>query len=127
MPTQLQKNLAEEIVKNYKLPPRERKNKGELLESAGYSIVTAEASPGRTLEQKGVKEVLAQFGLTEGLIIKALVEDIASKPQRRIQELNLGAEILNMKKRIENGNKTLILAVSGESANRFNIQKTDKQ
>lgn len=119
MATDLQRDLAEAIVANAKLPRDKRKNKKELLVSAGYSPTTAEATPSKIMEQKGVKESLESFGLTEGLITKALVEDINKKPQKRERELSLGAEILGMKKQQEGNNKTLILVVTGESAQRY--------
>jgi len=97
MPTIRQKNLAEEIVANAKRPKRKQKNKKEMLVSAGYDVTTAEKTPGRTLEQAGVKEALREYGLNEELITKALVADIKAKPKRREKELRLGAEILGMK------------------------------
>jgi len=53
-------------------------------------------------ESQGYKEALAEYGLTEELITSALVEDIAKKPQKRLGELSLGADILGMKKGDEN-------------------------
>lgn len=119
MATDLQRDLAEAIVKNAKLPRGKRKNKKQLLVSVGYSPTTAEAMPTRTLEQAGVKNALAEFGLTEELITRALVADIKKKPQKRERELALGAEILGMKKQQEGSNKTLVLVVTGESAQRY--------
>lgn len=99
MATQLQEKLAEAIVENKKKPRAKQKNKGELLESIGYAKTTAKAIPGEIIESKGVKEALAKFGLTEELITTALVEDIKDKKGKRVQELNLGAEVLGMKEK----------------------------
>lgn len=63
MSTLLQKNLAKEIVKS--IESKDGKNKKDLLVSAGYDVTTAEASPGRTIEQKGVVEELTILGFTE--------------------------------------------------------------
>ena len=41
------------------------------------------------------------MGLTEDLVTTALVEDIKAKPEKRVQELKLGAEILQMVKHDE--------------------------
>ena len=121
MSTALQEDLAEAIVINARKPRDKRLNKGKLLESVGYSPVTAKANPAMIMEQKGVKDALAEWGLTEGLITTALVFDIKGKPKKRVKELSLGAEILGMKKQGDGGNKTLILVVSGETAQRYEI------
>ena len=97
MATDRQRDLAEAIVVNRKLPRDKRKNKKELLVSNGYSPKTAGAIPSTILESKGVKDVLREYGLTEELITTALVEDIKAKPKNRKPELQLGAEILGMK------------------------------
>lgn len=52
-------------------------------------------------DSQGFKDVLKQYGLTEELVTTALVEDIKAKPKKRFLELSLGADILNMKKRID--------------------------
>lgn len=52
-------------------------------------------------KSKGFMEALAEHGLTEEFVTKALVADIEAKPSKRFFELNLGAEILGMKKRAE--------------------------
>lgn len=123
MATELQKNLAEEIVANARKPKNKRKNKKEMLVSAGYDETTALATPGRTLEQKGVKDALRKFGLTEELITTSLVEDIKAKPKQREKELKLGAEILGMTKTSEgDSNKTLVLIITGESAQRYGVK-----
>src|SRR3990172_2795084 len=96
MSTDLQKDLAEAIVINAKKPRDKRKNKGELLTSVGYGGLVAKHRPTEILEAKGVKDALKTYGLTEGLITRALVNDIKKKPKRRLGELRLGSEILNM-------------------------------
>ena len=86
-----------------------------------YSPKTAQ-TPKKLTESKGFKEVLEKYGLTEGFITKALVEDIKAKPQERYSELNLGADILGMKKSSEaGGNKVNILVVSEETQRRYEI------
>ena len=97
MATDLQRDLAEAIVANRKLPRAQRKNKGELVKSVGYSAKTADVKSTAILEAKGVKDALAEFGLTQELITSSLVFDIQNKPKSRVKELSLGADILGMK------------------------------
>ena len=69
---------------------------------------------------QGFKVALAEYGLTEGLVAKALVEDIEAKPKHRYHELSLAAEILGMKKHTEvNNSKNLTLVISAETAERY--------
>lgn len=73
MSTNLQKNLAENIVKNVQ---RDKPlNKQELLVSSGYSVISAESSSKDIIEQKGVQEELAKLGFTEEGA-KSVVEEI---------------------------------------------------
>ena len=123
-PTIMQEDLARAIVANKKKPRDKRKNKGELLESVGYAPTTAKANPTKTIEQKGVKEALGKYGLTEELVTTSLVFDIENKPKNRVKELNLGAEILNMKDSSPNNNRPLIVIISSESAKRYNAPIT---
>lgn len=100
-------------------PKKERLTKKEVALEAGYQST----APLATL---GVKKALARYGLTEKLINTALVEDIKAKPQERVAELRLGADILGLTKRHGEGdttNKTLIVVVSGQSATRYGIQQ----
>lgn len=60
MSTELQKNLAQNIVKNAKR--KKPLNKKELLVISGYSQISAEASATEIIEQKGVKEELDNLG-----------------------------------------------------------------
>jgi hypothetical protein len=68
----------------------------QVMRSVGYSDRTAR-TPQKLTESKGFQEICKKSGLTPGLITRALVADIKKKPQRRVKELSLGAEILKMK------------------------------
>ena len=125
MSTLLQEELAGAFVKNKSLPVYKRKNKKELLVSVGYSKTVAAKKPQEILDQKGVKDALAKYGLTEELITTALVEDIQNKPEKRLGELTLGADILGMKGKEENHNTVNILVVSPENQQRYGIKKHD--
>ena len=63
MSTLLQKRLAENIVKAAK--SKQKITKKDLLVSAGYDVTTAEATPDRIVQQKGVKKELKILGFTE--------------------------------------------------------------
>jgi hypothetical protein len=65
------------------------------MRDAGYSPETAK-SPSKLTESKGYKEVCEMYGLTDSLIITALVEDIKLKPQNRKPELELGAKMTGL-------------------------------
>ena len=86
------------------------KSAGEVLLAAGYDKSTSE-KPSLVLETKGYKQELAKYGLTEELITSALVEDIEKKPQKRVRELELGADILSMRKRPVEQQNTLNIAI----------------
>ena len=92
--------------------------KRKLLQMAGYS---KKVSPTAVYGADGVKTSLALYGLTESLIATALVDDIKNKPRQRYHELSLAADILGMRKKSEvnNDNRTLVLMVSGETAQRY--------
>jgi hypothetical protein len=62
MATQRQKKLAKAIADNLK--SKDTKTAGELLEIAGYDKTTSLSSPGRTIEQQGVKDELMKLGIS---------------------------------------------------------------
>lgn len=97
----------------------------QAMREAGYAPSVVR-KPKVLTETEGFKEALRELGLTEELVTGALVEDIEKKPQNRVPELRLAAEILNMNDREGGGgNKTLVLIVSGESASRYNVKPNE--
>lgn len=83
-----------------------------------YSPATAH-TPQKLTESKGFQELMEEYGLTRGLIARALVNDIKKKPKNRAKELSLGAEILKMKDKEEGGgNTTNILIIPSEAIQR---------
>jgi hypothetical protein len=80
----------------------------QIMIEAGYSPIVPVT---QVTESKGYKEAIRAYGLTEHLITSALVEDIEKKPQRRVQELTLAADILNMRKREEVSHNTVNIAL----------------
>jgi len=89
MPTSKQRKAVEKIVEN-----RGNSISGAMRE-AGYEFKTAK-NPKNLTESKGYKEVLEEYGLTEGLIVTSLVEDIKKKPQNRTSELQLASKLKGM-------------------------------
>ncbi len=104
MSTLKQKRLAEVTLNHIQDP---NITKGELVEKGGYGEVI-QKHPKRALESAGYLEELAKFGLTRELITTALTDDIKAKPRQRVRELQLGAEILQMKKDTNTGGNVTI-------------------
>lgn len=71
MSTLRQKKLAKAIVNN--VNAIEPQNKQELLVSAGYDMTTAEANPGKIIDQKGVQKELLNLGFDEESAKKVVV------------------------------------------------------
>ena len=88
MPTQKQENAVAEMVENGGIASK-------AMRDVGYSVNTAK-SPSKLTNSKGYKELCEKYGLTEKLIITALVSDIEEKPKKRIEELKLGAKIIGL-------------------------------
>ena len=73
-------------------------NVTQAMRDAGYASATIN-NPSNLTQSKGFKEILANCGLTEDLVISSLVSDIKNKPEKRLGELSLAADILRIKKR----------------------------
>lgn len=67
-------------------------NIGQAMRDAGYSENTAKTQQKLT-ESKGFLELCEEHGLTENLLLTALVEDILSKKGNRKAELELGFKV----------------------------------
>ncbi len=120
-PTIRQQAAADQILINQMRAPKDRLTKGQIAREVGY-LSTSQ------LSSDGVRVALARYGLNEELITAALVDDINAKPGNRVAELRLGADILGISKRESaEGNKTLIVVVSGQSATRYGVQVTPQE
>lgn len=95
MPTILQRNLAENIVKNIK--NRKPKTKKELVVSSGYSEMSAESSAHFIIEQKGVQEALEEFGFTEDNAKKVVAEILLSDKTQASDRLRAASEVFKVK------------------------------
>jgi hypothetical protein len=90
MATLKQKLAVDKIVENHG-------NVSRAMLEVGYDPDTAK-NPKNLTESKGFKELMTALGLTENLVALSLKEDIEAKPQNRVKELSLAADILGMKK-----------------------------
>lgn len=108
IPTIRQKRAAKIAADN--VSQNLHKSQKDILLEAGYDISTAE-KPQLVTETKGYKAELARYGLTEELVTTALVDDIKAKPARRVPELNLAADILNMRRKTPDDKPTINIAI----------------
>lgn len=108
MPTIKQEKALGKMVEN-------GGNASQAMREVGYSKKTAK-TPQKLTESKGFNQLLSVYGLTEELVVKALVSDIKGKPKQRLGELSLASDIMGLRK------KGIIIA------NQFSVeeQKRDK-
>lgn len=85
MSTLKQEKALEKLVEN-------GGNVSRAMMEVGYSPNTAK-TPQKLTESKGFIELCEEKGLTDGLLINALVEDIKEKKGNRKAELELGFKI----------------------------------
>lgn len=128
MSTELQKNLAKEIVANTKR--KKPKNKAELLDSVGYAKSVQETKPGEILNQIGVQEALEELGFTE-YNAKKVVQEIMLNPYEdagdRLKATDQVFKVKGSYKDSQENGKTLIVVISGESASRYNVKPNELQ
>lgn len=67
-------------------------NASKAMRDAGYSPTTAR-TPSKLTSSKGFRQIMEQYGLTDELLISALVEDIKSKKGNRRAELELAFKL----------------------------------
>lgn len=111
MATEKQKRAVNKIVEN-------GGNISKAMRDVGYSVETAK-TPSKLTDSKGFIELMDELGLTDDLIVNALVEDINAKPQNRTQELQLAVKmrgrLIDRADITSNGNE-LGVTVSAEQA-----------
>jgi len=90
------------------------------MRKAGYAESVVR-TPKVVVESKGFQQVMQNMGLTEELLTSCLVEDIHRKKDNRLGELTLGFKLHGKLRETQEGNKTLVLITSGESATRYNL------
>lgn len=89
LPTKKQRDALEGIL--------EGKSVSKSMLEAGYTPASAK-NPKNLTESNGFKMLCEENGLTENLLVTALVEDIEAKPQNRKSELELGFKVLGLLK-----------------------------
>lgn len=126
------KNPRENIVRPKPIHYRVVKNliengghKGKALIDAGYSEVTAQ-NPKKILETKSMTHALNSAGLSIERLNSYLNEDIEAKKGNRFQELQLAYKLHGKLKDTKEGDKTLILNITGESASRYKLDNKDE-
>lgn len=97
---------------------------GDALRVAGYSESIAH-TPSKVTESKGFIMAMNEVGLDIDTLNRALADDIELKPQNRLGELTLAYKLHGKLRDTQEGNKTLILITSGESATRYNLPVKD--
>lgn len=112
MPTIKQTRALEKIVEN-------GGNVSRAMLEVGYTKATAK-TPQKLTTSQGFQELLEEKGLTDSFLTEALVEDIKKKKGNRKAELELGFKVRGRLKEDAGGNKTNILIITSESAQRFN-------
>lgn len=70
-------------------------NASKAMRDAGYSPNTAK-TPKKLTESLGFIHMCEKMGLTEELLLEALVEDIKSKKGNRKSEMELGFKLLGL-------------------------------
>ena len=95
MATLKQKKLAKGIAEAFNA--KEIPLAKELIVSAGYDLTTAEASPGRTIAQKGVQEELEQYGFTEDNARSVVAEILLNKKVNPMARLVAADRIFKVK------------------------------
>ncbi|MEK7578133.1 MAG: hypothetical protein AAB456_00210 [Patescibacteria group bacterium] len=83
-----------------------------------YSPATAK-TPKKLTEAIGVQELYKKYGLTRGLVLHALANDIKAKPKKRVPELNLAADILRLKESGGSGNQILVVVLPPEVVGKY--------
>ena len=111
MPTLKQRKAVERIVEN-------RGNVSRSMIEVGYSENSAK-NPSNLTESKGFRELCEEYGLTEQLLTKALVEDIVEKKGNRKAELELGYKVLGRLKETPDRQINNLFVVSNEQAARI--------
>lgn len=85
MATQKQRKAAEYMVEN-------GGNKAQALKAAGYSASIVK-NPQKVTNAKSFQDLCEELGLTDDLLLAALVEDIKEKKGNRKTELELGFKV----------------------------------
>lgn len=106
MATERQKRALKNMVEN-------GGNVSKAMRDAGYSKNTA-VTPKKLTESAGFQEMCDELGLTDTLLIDALVEDIQKKKGNRKAELELGFKVRGRLRESIDPGKLIALVLPGE-------------
>ena len=127
MSTELQKKLAQNIVQN--IVVNKPKNKKELVASSGYSEVSADKHATEIIRQKGVQKELKELGFSienaKRIVGHILNSPIVYEMVTPENQLRAAQEVFKVTGEYENegdSNKTLIINITGETAERYGIK-----
>jgi hypothetical protein len=127
MSTELQKNLAQNIVKNLKR--KKPLNKQELVISSGYAVKTAEGHAPDIMVQEGVKNELKILGFDEDSAKKVVSEIMLNPKEKAEARLKATDQVFKVHGSYEdtkNGaGKTIVINIPKEVSESFNINAAD--
>jgi len=126
MPTVKQKRVAKLIIENVKLD--KPMTGGEIVESSGYGV-SMKKNPQVVLESDGVKEVLNDYGFNEDNAKRVVSEIMLNKKEKSDVRLKATDQVFKVHKSYGsdgNGNKTLIINIIPETAQRYAISSSTK-
>ena len=111
-PTKLHRKAVKTLV--------ESSSKRDGLLKAGYSQAVAD-NPIKVTESRGFIKAMEDMGLTDDLLNGMLIDDLHKKGKKgnRFNELQLAYKLKGHLKDTKEGNKTLILNISGQAGARF--------
>jgi hypothetical protein len=95
-------------------------NVSKAMRDVGYSKETAK-NPSKLTSAKGFIQLMDEQGLTDEFLNGALHSDIENKPKNRKAELELAYKLRGRLRDVREGDRTLVLMVSGESASRYGL------
>jgi len=90
----------------------------QALLNAGYSEKTV-TKPSSVTKSKGFIQAMEDLGITDEFLNEALKADIKAKKGNRLGELTLAYKLKGHLKEQKQGDKTLILNITQESAGRY--------
>lgn len=129
MANQRQQKLARQIANNILLD--KPKNAQQLLEDSGYTTTTARASAKVIIQGKGVQKELLELGFSIenakrviGAILNSPTIFEMVTPENQIRAAQEVFKVTGEYAQSEEGNKTLIINITGETAERYGLIKS---
>ncbi len=126
MPTVRQKRVAKLIIENTALD--KPKTGGEIVESSGYGV-SMKKNPQVILESDGVKTALNDYGFNEDNAKRVVSEIMLNTKERADARLKATDQVFKVHKSYGSdgeGNRTLIINIVPETAQRYAISPSPK-